>query len=111
MSPRHEVLSKSRGINPSAFPRVTPLFATLTPFPYQCHTKDFSSPLFSYCYALFCTSLFSIPSIFNMLHTLCAKHRGWRIALRVPPDRRASFDRSNLLPLYSLLFFHEAPCT
>src|SRR5579859_1499527 len=46
--------------------------------PHQCHSKCFSSPLFSYSYALFCTAQNANSRILNHLRTLCRKHPGWR---------------------------------
>src|SRR5690348_10190969 len=115
MPPRLVVLSKPRGSN--TFPAhlaiapVTSLFATLTHSPHQYHCKDFSLPLFSYSYALFCTVRSQIHCIFNALRTLCAKHPGWGMPVRVPTIHSTRFDRFTLLRLYSLLFFREDPCT
>src|SRR5579859_1590995 len=115
MPPRHEVLSKPRGINtfPALLPNasVTSLFATLARSPHQYHSKDSSLPLFSYSYALFCTVRSHIHCIFNTLRTLCAKHPGWGMPVRVPTIHSTRFDRFTLLRLYSLLFFREDPCT
>jgi hypothetical protein len=115
MFSRRVVLLISRGINSSrplqAIALVTPLFATLTASLYQYHFKDFSFPLFSYSYALFCIALSRISYIFNIFRTLGAKHPGWGIPFPTPQNLSARFDRFPFLNLYSLLFFHEAPCT
>jgi hypothetical protein len=47
--------------------------------PYQYHSKAFGLPLFSCSYALFCTTQNAICSRFNLFHTLCTKHPGWRL--------------------------------
>jgi hypothetical protein len=45
--------------------------------PYQCHSKRFSSPLFLYSYALFCSAQNTNSRILNHLRTLCTKHPVW----------------------------------
>jgi hypothetical protein len=45
--------------------------------PYQYQSTAFRLPLFSYCYALFCTVKNDISNRFISFHTLHAKHRGW----------------------------------
>jgi hypothetical protein len=45
--------------------------------PYQYQSTAFTLPLFSYCYALFCTVKNVISNRFIPFHALSAKHPGW----------------------------------
>src|ERR1700688_4902424 len=62
----------------SAFsrPLLSPFSTTLTKSAHQHDFTCFSSPLFSYAYALFCTVQNHTCFIFMGLRTLCAKHPG-----------------------------------
>src|SRR5271167_1711915 len=67
-------------------PLLTPLLLILTSCSHPYHSKQFSRPLFSYSYALFCTVSSRIPLLFNMFRTLCPKRRGWGYpSLSLPP--------------------------
>jgi hypothetical protein len=49
---------------------------------HQYHSKDFSLPLFSYSYELFCIAQNAISNCFFTFRTLCAKHPGWGYTLQ-----------------------------
>jgi hypothetical protein len=72
--------------------------------PHQCHSKRFSSPLFSYSYALFCHGQNTNSRILNHLRTLCTKHPGWgaplpQIRLLLSLHSSITATRPPLLPL------------
>jgi hypothetical protein len=58
-----------------------PSRVTLCSSPYQYHSMDFTSPLFSYSYALFCTVKNAISNRFKLFRTLCTKHPGCGVPL------------------------------
>jgi hypothetical protein len=53
--------------------------AALCNSPQQSHSIEFTFPLFSYSYALFCHGQNAKPFTFRRFRTLWQKHRGWRI--------------------------------
>jgi hypothetical protein len=61
---------------------------------HQYHSKDFTLPLFSYSYALFCDTQNAISIAFFIFHTLCTKHPGGGSPAVPPRIPRAPFLRS-----------------
>src|SRR6266581_3616558 len=83
MPARHALpLTPSESVRPLSRPSykqsapVSPLFSALAKSVQPSHFKDFSSPLFSYTYRLFCTCQKLNPFLFMQFRTLCQKHPG-----------------------------------
>src|SRR6266571_7042790 len=75
LTPSESVRPLSRPFYKQSAP-VSPLFSALAKSVQPSHFKDFSSPLFSYTYGLFCTCQKLNPFLFTQFRTLCQKHPG-----------------------------------
>jgi hypothetical protein len=95
----------ARSLSPGASRRgaVLPPLVSVCGSPYRYQSMEFTLPLFSYSYALFCTVKNAISNRFMLFRTLCAKHPGWGSH---PASQIFSF--RNLTTLYSLLVHPEA---
>jgi hypothetical protein len=71
--------------------------------PHQYHSAPLSRPLFSYSYALFCHTQYTIFNLFNFLRTHCRKHPGWgspiQQAMSFSPFSKGSSTPASILHL------------
>jgi len=95
---RLRVLSVSTFRSPTLSPSTSNLQRSFRKSPHQYQSTAFTLPLFSYCYALFCTVKIAISNRFIPFHTLFAKHpEGYTLATGAgqsldnqPPSRLVS---------------------